>query len=134
MAEECIVEILDPELSLRLGSLTRLSARRLEKIATHEFIAGLSQTQAFDLARAMQWLEAGHQVDCASEEMIATLALHEVSEERLEGLVADLDTAYTLTLPRQLSELQTTSPKLLKIVLLGWRVSLALELLRQYES
>lgn len=128
------MEILDPELSLRLGSLDSLRARSLEKIATERFIAGLSQMQAFDLTRAMQWLEAGQQADCTSTEMIATLALHKIPEERIEGLAVDLDTAYTFTLPRQRSELQASSHKLPQMVLLGWRISLALELLRQYES
>lgn len=128
------MEILDPELSLRLGSLDTLSARRLEKIATERFIAGLSQMQALDLARAMQWLEAGQQADCTSKEMIATLALHDIPEEKIEGLAVDLDTAYTFTLLRQRSELQARSRKPPQMVLLGWRISLALELLRQYEN
>ena len=121
--------IIDPELTLRLGSLDATGTARLEKYATAAFLwRGLRQDDALDVARGLHWRAVGRDEQASAEEVVTALTLHPLADAERDRLAAALAVQW------RLDRSSTTTPVGPRLGLddfrrLGRRLSLALNLL-----
>ncbi|MCA1702699.1 MAG: hypothetical protein LC808_05285, partial [Actinobacteria bacterium] len=89
--------ILEPELRLSLGDLTEGVAARLEARAIDSLPRSQLLTSQELRLRGLQWLALGNMMPCSSRDMIAVLALKDLTADRLDALELDVDSAVRLT-------------------------------------
>lgn len=84
--------IIDPELTLRLGSLDPTETARLEKYATAAFLwRRVSQADALDVARGLHWRAVGRRADATAAELVTALALHPLCDVERDRLASTLE-------------------------------------------
>jgi len=121
--------IIDPELTLRLGSLDPAETARLEKYATAAFLwRGLRQDDALDVARGLHWRAVGRDEQAGAAEVLTALALHPLADAERDRLAAALAVRW------RLDRSSATTPVGPRLGLddfrrLGRRISLGLNLL-----
>ncbi|GAA4802105.1 hypothetical protein GCM10023200_44030 [Actinomycetospora chlora] len=84
--------IIDPELTVRLGSLHPDEVARIHDYATAAFLwRGMRQAEALEVARGLHWRAVGRDPDPPAREIVAALALHPLPDADLDRLAGLLD-------------------------------------------
>ena len=126
--------IIDAALTARIGELDTHTAEAIKKEATAAFLRGLDQATALDLARGLHWMARGHPSVCSSEYIIDVLSsgTFQYLDRKRNYLAVLVDMAYTLSYERQSTRIPTSSghpTNWLDAAMIGWRITLAFELL-----
>ena len=129
-----MIVIPDLELSVRIGALNPVAAEAVRRFAlVASRLRGRDDQDGVHVARGLHWLAVGHRPDTSAEHMIASLFLTPAPPETSALLAAALDEAYAATAAEReavgpVDPLGHTGRRML-----GWRVSIALELVQGEE-
>ena len=132
------VDILDPDLTARIGELDGSDADSVRREARALFIAGLSREDARDLARALHWLLRGQPRTCPATQLVRILAGDELSDAQCDTLGFVLNLTCEADRRRRQDALAAATARvaapdgvLAELLTLGRRLGVALELLRR---
>ena len=124
----------DLELTVRIGAL---DSGRAEAVRRVSLDAGrrhdLDHEDVLQVARALHWLAVGHRPDASAEYMVASLLLLPAPPKTCALIAAAVDEVYALTATERRTARPPDSPGLDESWMLGWRLSIALELVQGEE-
>ena len=124
----------DLELTVRIGALDPGAAEEVRRFALgaarHR---GLSDQDGLHVARGLHWLAVGHRPDASAEHMVASLFLMPAPPETYALLATALDEVYAATAAERRAAGPPDPLGLTDSRMLGWRVTIALELVQGEE-
>ena len=129
-----MIAVPDLEYTVRIGALDSGSAeavRRgtLEAVRCHD----LDDEDVVQIARALHWRAVGHRPDASAEDMVTALFLTPAPAETRALIAAVVDEVYAATETERRIARPADSPGLAESWMLGWRLTVALELVQGEE-
>jgi hypothetical protein len=123
----------DLELAVRIGARDQGAAEAIRRFTLE---AGrrhaLDHEDVLRLARGLHWLAVGHRPDASAADMVASLLLIPAPRETCALIAAAVDEVYALTATERRTARPPDSPEL-DSWMLGWRLTMALELVQGEE-
>jgi hypothetical protein len=124
----------DLELTVRIGALDQGAAE-----AVRRFTLEAGRRHALDhegvlrVARALHWLAVGHRPGASAEHMVASLFLTLAPPETCALIAKVVDEVYAATETERRTARPPDPPGLTDSWMLGWRLTIALELVQGEE-
>jgi hypothetical protein len=132
--EDSMIAVPDLEFTVRIGALDSGRAEAVRRVTLE---AGrrhdLGHEDLLQVARALQWLAVGHHPDASAEHMVAALFLTPAPPETCALIAAVVDEVYAATEAERRIARPPDSPGLTESWMLGWRLTVALELVQGEE-
>ena len=129
-----MIAIPDLEFTVRIGALDPGRAEAVRRVA---FEAGrrhdLDDEDVLQIARALHWLAVGHRQDVSAEDMVAALFLTPAPPETRGLIAAVVEEVYAATEAERRIARPPDAPGLAESWMLGWRLTVALELVQGEE-
>lgn len=125
-----MITVPDLELTVRIGSPDPPTSAALRSVAGW---SGLGHGDAVDLVRGLHWVALGRAADAPAAAVVAALMLTPRSAATCDRIGADLDEVYAATAAHRLVSCPSDPPGMTGARMLGWRLTIALDLVHDEE-